>query len=91
MVLKGLRVGDTFEDGGRAYRVLSVNADGTYFSKAIAKVDTKEEVVVEEKKYTKTEINRMAKDDLLELAKKYGVEAETATEIKKLLIEKMNI
>ena len=35
MVLKGLRVGDTFEDGGRAYRVLSVNADGTYFSKAI--------------------------------------------------------
>ena len=90
MVLKGLRVGDTFEDGGRAYRVLSVNADGTYFSKAIEKVEAVE-VVVEEKKYTKTEINRMAKDDLLELAKKYGVEAETATEIKKKIIEKMNI
>ena len=90
MILKGLKVGDTFEDGGRAYRVLSVNADGTYFSKAIEKVEAME-VVVEEKKYTKTEINRMAKDDLLELAKKYGVEAETATEIKKLLIEKMNI
>ena len=73
MVLKGLRVGDTFEDGGRAYRVLSVNADGTYFSKAIEKVEAVE-VVVEEKKYTKTEINRMAKDDLLELAKKYGVD-----------------
>ena len=90
MVLKGLKVGDTFEDGGRAYRVLSVNADGTYFSKAIEKVEAVE-VVVEEKKYTKTEINRMAKDDLLELAKKYGVEAETATEIKKKIIEKMNI
>ena len=90
MILKGLKVGDTFEDGGRAYRVLSVNADGTYFSKAIDKVETAE-VVVEEKKYTKTEINRMAKEDLLELAKKYGVEAETATEMKKLLIEKMNI
>lgn len=90
MILKGLKVGDTFEDGGRAYRVLSVNADGTYFSKAIDKVEAAE-VVVEEKKYTKTEINRMAKEDLLELAKKYGVEAETATEMKKLLIEKMNI
>ena len=90
MIIKGLKVGDTFEDGGRAYRVLSVNADGTYFSKAIDKVE-EAEIVVEEKKYTKTEINRMAKDDLLELAKKYGVEAETATEIKKLLIEKMNI
>ena len=45
MVLKGLRVGDTFEDGGRAYRVLSVNADGTYFSKAIEKVEAVEVVV----------------------------------------------
>ena len=90
MVLKGLKIGDTFEDSGRAYKVLSVNADGTYFSKAIPK-EEKKEVVAEEKKYTKTEINRMAKDDLLELAKQYGVKAETATEIKKLLIEKMNI
>lgn len=90
MVQKGLKVGDTFRDGGRAYKVLSVNTDGTYSSKAIEKDETPE-VVKEEKKYTKTDINRMPKDELSVLAKEHGVEAETATEMKKQLVEKLNI
>ena len=95
MVPKGLKVGDTFQDGGRAYKVLSVNADGTYSSKAVEKGDInekiREDIVEEEKKYTKTDINKMSKDELSVLAKEYGVEVETATEMKKQLIEKMNI
>lgn len=91
MVRKGLMVGDTFQDGGRSYKVLSVNTDGTYSSKAIEKDEIPEKVVVEEKKYTKTDINRMSKEDLNILAKEYGVEAETVTEMKKQLVEKLNI
>lgn len=91
MVQKGLKVGDTFRDGGRAYKVLSVNTDGTYSSKAIEKDEIPEKVVAEEKKYTKTDINRMSKEDLSILAKEYDIEAETATEMKKQLIEKLNI
>lgn len=90
MILKGLNDGDTFEDSGRVYKVLSVNADGTYHSKAIDKVNANAKEI-EEKKYTKTEIVRMAKDDLLVLAKKYGVEADTTSELRKLIIDKMNI
>ena len=97
MVQKGLKVGDTFQDGGRAYKVLSVNEDGTYSSKAIEKdeipevVETEEEIVAGEKKYTKTEINRMSKDELSVLVKEFGVEAETVAEMKKQIIEKMDI
>lgn len=35
MVPKGLKVGDTFEDGGRLYVVEAVNGNGTYFSRAV--------------------------------------------------------
>lgn len=97
MVPKGLKVGDTFQDGGRAYKVLSVNKDGTYSSKAVEKdeipkvFEAVKEAVEEGKKYTKTDINRMPKDELSILAKEYGVEAETAVEMRKQLMEKMNI
>lgn len=33
MTKKGLKVGDTFIDGGLTYEVLAVNADGTYHSR----------------------------------------------------------
>ena len=35
MVPKGLKAGDTFEDGKRLYVVESVNRDGTYYSRAV--------------------------------------------------------
>lgn len=35
MVPKGLKVGDTFEDGGRLFVVEAVNGNGTYFSRAV--------------------------------------------------------
>jgi hypothetical protein len=35
MVPKGLKIGDTFEDGKRLYVVEAVNRDGTYYSRAV--------------------------------------------------------
>lgn len=35
MVPKGLKIGDTFDDGKRLYVVEAVNGNGTYFSRAV--------------------------------------------------------
>lgn len=35
MVPKGLKAGNTFEDGKRLYVVEAVNRDGTYYSRAV--------------------------------------------------------
>ena len=35
MVPKGLKIGDTFEDGKRLYVVEAVNKDGTYYSRTV--------------------------------------------------------
>lgn len=35
MVPKGLKIGDTFEDGKRLFVVEAVNGNGTYFSRAV--------------------------------------------------------
>lgn len=35
MVPKGLKIGDTFEDGKRLYVVEAVNGDGAYYSRAV--------------------------------------------------------
>lgn len=35
MVPKGLKIGDTFEDGKRLYVVEAVNGDGTYYSRTV--------------------------------------------------------
>ena len=59
MVKKGLKVGDTFEDGGRIYTVTKVLPNGCYVSTAKAYTDeseVKEETdkpVVEDSKPTK--------------------------------------
>lgn len=37
MVVKGLKVGETFEDGGLTYEVLAVGKDGNYISKRVEK------------------------------------------------------
>lgn len=43
MVPKGLKIGDTFEDGKRLYVVEAVNRDGTYYSRAVEKADNSDE------------------------------------------------
>lgn len=56
--------------------------------------ETKAEPKVEETKYTKTEINRMSKDDLVALASEQGIENAEETsgaDLKKALIEKFGL
>lgn len=53
-----------------------------------------EEVTAPEVKYTKTEINRMTKERLIELANDNGIadpEDYSGTELKKMLFEKMGL
>ena len=65
MVKAGLKVGDTFEDGGRTYTVTKVLPDGRYVSTADIKVKKAEEDesdveadVEEEDKHTKRTVKR---------------------------------
>lgn len=50
MIPKGLKVGDTFVDGGITYKVLAVNDNGTYISKMVPKSaeNQQENVAIEE-------------------------------------------
>ena len=64
MVKSGLKVGDTFEDGGRIYTVTKVLPNGCYVSTAKAYTDESEvkeetdESVVEDSKPTKRTVKR---------------------------------
>ena len=65
MIKAGLKVGDTFEDGGRTYTVTKVLPDGRYVSTADIKVKKAEEDesdveadVEEEDKPTKRTVKR---------------------------------
>lgn len=64
MVKAGLKVGDTFEDGGRIYTVTKVLPNGNYVSTAKAytvEPEVKEETdesVVEDSKPTKRTVKR---------------------------------
>lgn len=98
MITKGLKVGETFEDGGLAYEVQSVLPSGDYISKLKGISEKKEIPIIEptkeEKPYTRTDIKRMSKDALLVMAKENGIECneETAgTEIKEALITKLGL
>ena len=60
MVKAGLKVGDIFEDGGFRYKVLAVNADGTYTSTRNF-TETKAEENTETKAEENTETNGKAR------------------------------
>ena len=45
----------------------------------------------EDKKYTKTQINRMSIAELKKLANEYGIEATGGSAIKKAIIEKLEL
>lgn len=99
MIRHGMKVGEVFEDGGLYYEVQSVLPNSGYISKMIDEPKSKDKVLetkdkVEEVKYSKTDINRMPKDKLVELAKENRIEVDEDTSgmaLKKALIEKFNL
>ena len=102
MISKGLKAGDIFTDNGRKYKVLSVNPDGTYVSSYIGEeekvakyIETSEQneesQESDEKKYTKTQIKRMKKDELDLLCDEYGIDAEETDAKREALINKLGV
>ncbi len=96
MIPKNLKNGDTFEDGNSTYEVIRVLKDGNYISKRVecnklVEKDKFLEEKAEDKKYTKTQINRMSIAELKKLANEYGIEATGGSAIKKAIIEKLEL
>ena len=96
MIPKNLKIGDTFKDGNSTYEVIRVLKDGNYISKRVEcnKLVEKEKLLeekAEDKKYTKTQINRMSIAELKKLANEYGIEATGGSAIKKAIIEKLEL
>lgn len=96
MIPKNLKIGDTFEDGDSTYEIIRVLKDGNYISKRVecnklAEEDKFLEEKAENKKYTKTQINRMTIAELKKLANEYGIEATGGSAIKKAIIEKLEL
>lgn len=96
MIPKNLKIGDTFEDGGSTYEIIRVLKDGNYISKRVEckKLVEKDELLeekAENKKYTKTQINRMTIAELKKLANEYGIEVTGGSAIKKAIIEKLEL
>lgn len=96
MIPKNLKIGDTFEDCGSTYEIIRVLKDGNYISKRVEckKLVEKDELLeekAENKKYSKTQINRMSIAELKKLANEYGIEATGGSAIKKAIIEKLEL
>jgi len=96
MIPKNLKIGDTFEDGNSTYEIIRVLKDGNYISKRVecnklVEKDKFLEEKAEDKKYTKTQINRMTIAELKKLANEYGIEATGGSAIKKAIIEKLEL
>ena len=96
MIPKNLKIGDTFEDGNSTYEIIRVLKDGNYISKRVEckKLVEKDELLeekAENKKYSKTQINRMTIAELKKLANEYGIEATGGSAIKKAIIEKLEL
>ena len=96
MIPKNLKIGDTFEDGNSTYEIIRVLKDGNYISKRVecnklVEEDKFLEEKSENKKYTKTQINRMTIAELKKLANEYGIEATGGSAIKKAIIEKLEL
>ena len=96
MIPKNLKIGDTFKDGDSTYEIIRVLKDGNYISKRVecnklVEEDKFLEEKAEDKKYTKTQINRMSIAELKKLANEYGIEATGGSAIKKAIIEKLEL
>ena len=96
MIPKNLKIGDTFRDGNSTYEIIRVLKDGNYISKRVecnklVEKDKFLEEKAEDKKYTKTQINRMSIAELKKLANEYGIEETGGSAIKKAIIEKLEL
>ena len=96
MIPKNLKIGDTFKDGDSIYEIIRVLKDGNYISKRVecnklVEKDKFLEEKAEDKKYTKTQINRMSIAELKKLANEYGIEVTGGSAIKKAIIEKLEL
>lgn len=106
MIAKNLKVGDTFTEEGKVYQITKV-LDNCYeskfihFEKEAITAPVKEEIpfyfeeekveIPPQKNYSKTAINRLAKEDLEKLCQEIGVQTGTGTEMKKAIIEKLGL
>lgn len=107
MIAKNLKVGDTFTECGRVYEITKVfptcyESKFIRFEKEAVKEPVKEEIpfyfeeeekveIPQKKNYSKTAINRLAKEDLEKLCHEIGVEPGTGAEMKKAIIEKLGL
>ena len=97
-MLKNLNIGDTFTEGDCVYEVLEIVPEG-YIAKMIKGMDdndipeVKQEVKEEEVKpsYSKTQINRMPNAELEKLCKELGLSVGTGTEMKRAIINKLEL
>jgi hypothetical protein len=102
---KKLKVGDYFTDDGRTFKVEAVNADGTYTSRFVGFEEvkpskTKKEEITEqevkddpvpEKKYLKSDINRLNVFELEQLCETLDIPKGTGKAMKKAIIEKLGL
>lgn len=100
MIPSNLKVGDVFTDEF-TFRVIKVNEDGTYISERVKGAKPVEdipvvEMPVEEVKedipsFTKTQINRMPNAELEKVCKDLGIAVGTGTEMKRAIINKLEL
>lgn len=77
MISKGLKVGDTFTDGGFLYKITSLDSNGNYISSRVGKASEDIKPVEEVKE---VDINDMPYSELKRLAKEKGVSAKGSKE-----------
>lgn len=95
-----MKIGDIFEDGGYTYEVIGMHELGYAISKKVDKAiktnvkPITERIVsepIEKPKYTKTQINRMSTADLEALANELDLITGTGSQMKKAIIEKLEL
>ena len=97
MIPKNPKVGDTFTDEF-TFKVIQVREDGTFVSKRVdmdevTKTETEPTIVKEEVKpsYSKTQINRTPNSELEKICKELGLPIGTGTEMKRAIINKLEL
>lgn len=96
MIPQNLKIGDTFEDGGRIYEVTKIVPNIGYESKVIegkkpAKEEKEEKQLDSFNSYTKTEINRLNNAELEKVCEQLGLEKGTGMAMKKAIIDKLGL
>lgn len=93
MLANNFKIGDVFEDGGRKYKITGKHELGYAISEAIGTSDVVAKVVepLEKPEYSKTQINRMSTADLENLCEELGIDKGTGVEMKKAIIDKLEL